>query len=175
MLNNYLFDIIKLTISGLLVVMAAFYIARPYLDRFEKQQLIGLKQTFTKETLPLRLQAYERLVLLIDRINPANILLRLNNPDFAAGELHYLVLAEIRNEFQHNITQQLYVSTTAWEITKRVKNDTIFLMNSALKALPPEASGLEFCRLVLEQISRMESNPYEVGATLIREEAEQLF
>lgn len=175
MLNNYIFDIIRLTISGLLVVMAAFYIARPYLDRNEKQQLLGLKQTFTKETLPLRLQAYERLFLLIDRINPSNILVRLNHPDFSAGELHYLVLAEIRNEFQHNITQQLYVSNTAWEITKRVKNDTLLLMNSALKALPPEATGLEFCRLVLEQINRMENSPYDAAGFLIREEAEQLF
>ncbi|MGI4729868.1 MAG: hypothetical protein ACRYGB_14935 [Janthinobacterium lividum] len=175
MLNNYIFDIIRLTISGLLVVMAAFYIARPYLERNEKQQLIGLKQTFTKETLPLRLQAYERLLLLVDRINPANLLIRLNNPEYSAGEMHYLVLAEIKNEFQHNISQQLYVSNTSWEITKRVKNDTLLLMNSALTALPPEATGLEFCRLVLEQISKLETSPYEAAAILIREEAEQLF
>ncbi|WP_419800820.1 hypothetical protein [Mucilaginibacter sp.] len=175
MLNNYIFDIIRLTVSGLLVVLAAFYIGRPYLDRFEKKQLIGLKQTFTKETLPLRLQAYERLFLLIDRINPSNILVRLNNPGFSAGELHYLLIAEIRNEFQHNITQQLYVSDTAWQITKRVKNDTLMLMNSAIKALPEDATGLEFCRLVLEQINQMETNPYEAAAILIRDEAEQLF
>lgn len=175
MLNNYIFDIIRLTVSGLLVVLAAFYIGRPYLDRFEKKQLIGLKQTFTKETLPLRLQAYERLFLLIDRINPSNILVRLNNPGFSAGELHYLLIAEIRNEFQHNITQQLYVSDTAWQITKRVKNDTLMLMNGAIKALPEDATGLEFCRLVLEQINQMETNPYEAASILIREEAEQLF
>ncbi|MGI4806390.1 MAG: hypothetical protein ACRYFL_16600 [Janthinobacterium lividum] len=175
MLNNYIFDIIRLTISGLLVVMAAFYIARPYLERNEKQQLIGLKQTFTKETLPLRLQAYERLLLLVDRINPANLLIRLNNPEYSAGEMYYLVLAEIKNEFQHNISQQLYVSNTSWEITKRVKNDTLLLMNSALTALPPAATGLEFCRLVLEQISKLETSPYEAAAILIREEAEQLF
>ncbi|RYE16223.1 MAG: hypothetical protein EOP42_34305, partial [Sphingobacteriaceae bacterium] len=173
--NNYIFDILRLTISGLLVVMAAFYIGKPYLERLEQKQLIGLKQTFTKETLPLRLQAYERLFLLIDRINPSNILVRLNNPEFSAGELHYLVIAEIRNEFQHNITQQLYVSDTAWQITKRVKNDTLMLMNGAIKALPPEASGLEFCRLVLEQLNQMENSPYEAAATLIREQAEQLF
>ncbi len=175
MINNYIFDIIRLTISGLLVVMAAFYIARPYLDRNEKQQLISLKQTFTKETLPLRLQAYERLLLLIDRLNPANLIIRMNNPEYSAGELHYLVLTEIRNEFQHNITQQLYVSNTSWEITKRVKNDTILLMNSALKALPPEATGTEFSRLVLEQLTRMETSPYDAASILIREEAEQLF
>jgi hypothetical protein len=175
MLNNLFFNLISSTVSGLLVVLAAFYIARPYFDRFEKQQLIGLKQTFTKETLPLRLQAYERLLLFIDRTNPVNLLLRLNNQSFSAGELHYLVLAELKNEYQHNVTQQLYVSAASWEITKRVKNDTISLVNNAVKALPAEASGMEFSRLILEQISRLEDSPYEVAAALIRDEASQLF
>ncbi len=174
MLNNYLFNIISSTISGLLIVLAAFYIAKPYLERFEKQQLIGLKQAFNKETLALRLQAYERLVLFIDRTNPVNLLLRLNNQNYAAGELHYLALAEIKREFQHNITQQLYVSTASWEIIKRVKNDTISLINNALRALPAEANGTDFSRLILEQISRMESSPYEVAAALIVEEVSQL-
>jgi len=123
----------------------------------------------------LRLQGYERMLLLVDRINPVNLLLRLNNQDYSAGELHYLVLAEIRNEYQHNITQQLYVSTASWEIVKRVKNDTISLVNNAVKALPAEATGLAFSKLILEQISRMESSPYEVAAAIIREESAELF
>jgi hypothetical protein len=175
MLSNYLFNIITSTISGLLVVLAAFYIAKPYLERFEKQQLIGLKQGFNKETLPLRLQGYERLLLFVDRINPVNLLVRLNSSGYLAGELHYLVLTEIRNEYQHNITQQLYVSTNAWEIVKRVKNDTISLVNNAVKALPVEATGLEFSKLILEQISKLENSPYDVAAAIIREEAAQLF
>lgn len=175
MINIYLFDIIKFTISGILVVMAGFYIAKPYLERFEKQQLIGLKQASNKETLTLRLQAYERLLLFIDRTNPINILVRLNNSDYSAGEMHFLVVNEIKNEFQHNIAQQLYVSPTAWEITKRVKNDTVALLNNCIKALPAEASGLQFSKLVLEQISKMENSPYDVSALLIRDEAVQLF
>ena len=174
MLSNYLFDIIKLTVSGLLVLLAAFYMAKPYLERFEKQQLIKLKQASNQQTLPLRLQAYERLTLFIDRTNPVNMLVRLNNQSFSAGELHYLVLSEIRNEYQHNITQQIYVSISSWEIVTRVKNDTISLMNNALKALPAQATGLDFGRLVLEQISRMGDSPYEAAAALIRDEAGQL-
>ncbi len=174
MLNNYLFDIIKLTVSGLLVVLAAFYIAKPYLERFEKQQLIGLKHSFTKETLLLRLQAYERLALFIDRINPVNLLIRLNDQNYSAGELHYLVLKEIRNEYEHNITQQIYVSSASWEIVKRVKNDTITLMNSAIKAMPAQANCREFSRLVLDQISRMENSPYEIASALIHDEASQI-
>ena len=174
MLNNYLFDILKLTVSGLLVVLSAFYMARPYLERFEKHQLIGLKQSFNKETLLLRLQAYERLALFIDRINPVNLLVRLNDQSYSAGELHYLIVKEIRNEYQHNITQQIYVSNTSWEIVKRVKNDTVSLFNNALKALPPQANSLEFGKLVLEQISRMENSPYDIASVLIHDEAGQI-
>lgn len=174
MLNNYLFEIVKLTISGLLVVMAAFYIAKPYLERSEKQQLIGLKHSFTKETLLLRLQAYERLALFIDRINPINLLVRLNDQNYSAEELHYLVLKEIRNEYQHNITQQIYVSNASWQIVKRVKNDTVTLMNGAIKTMPPQANCREFSRLVLDQISRMENSPYEIAALLIHDEASQI-
>ncbi|MVN23212.1 DUF7935 family protein [Mucilaginibacter arboris] len=174
MLNNYLFDIVKLTVSGLLVLFAAFYIAKPYLQRFENQQLIKLKQAANQQTLSLRLQAYERLTLFIDRTNPVNLLVRLNNHTFSAGELHYLILTEIRNEYQHNITQQIYVGDASWEIVNRVKNDTVSLMNSAVKALPPQATGLDFGKLVLEQIGRMENNPYELAAAIIRDEAAQL-
>jgi len=175
MLNSYFFDIVKSAVSGLILIVAVFYLLKPYLDRFDKQQLIGLKQNSGKSTLSLRLQAYERLVLFIDRTNPVNLLIRLNDPNYSAGELYYLVLTEIRNEYQHNITQQIYVSASSWEIVKRVKEDTISLMNSAIKASPPQTSGLEFSKLVLEQISRMENSPYEIAAMLIRNEAQHLF
>lgn len=175
MINTSLFDLIKSTVAGLIIVLAVFYLIKPYLDRLEKQQLIGLKQNQHHEALLLRLQAYERLVLFIDRINPVNLLVRLNDHSYSAGELHYLVLTEIRNEYQHNVTQQVYVSNTAWEILQRVKNDTTSLVNSAIKALPLQASGLDFGKLILEQISRMESNPYEIATALIRNEAGQLF
>ena len=113
-LYPYLLDILKYTMAGMGVVWIAFYLFKPYLDRSENIQLIELKKTISNQTLPLRLQAYERVVLFIERVNPANLLIRLNSTAYPAAELHSLIVTEIRNEYQHNVTQQLYVSNRAW-------------------------------------------------------------
>lgn len=175
MINSYFLDIFRTVISGLILIVAVFYLLKPYLDKLEKQPIPSINPNTENNQLSLQLQAYERLLLFVDRTNPVNLLVRLNDSAYLAAELHYQVLGEIRNEFQHNITQQLYVSATAWEIVKRIKNDTISLANSAVKVLPPHASGLDFSKLILEQMSKMENNPYDAAAALIRDDARQLF
>ena len=171
----YLLDIVKYTIAGLGVVWIAFYLVKPYLDRDEKIQLLEFKKAISNQTLPLRLQAYERLVLFIERVNPANLLIRLNGPAYNAHELYSLILEEVRNEFQHNITQQIYVSARAWSVVKRVKEDTLGIVNNAIKTLPETATGLELSKFILSSLSQLEDNPYEIGASLLRKDLEELF
>lgn len=174
-LYPYLLDIIKYTVAGLGVVWIAFYLIKPYLDRSENIQLIELKKTISSQTLPLRLQAYERVVLFVERINPSNLLLRLNNPDYSAAELYMLIVAELRNEYQHNVTQQIYVSSNTWAIVKRLKDDTLGIVNNAIKSLPETATGLELSKTILAHLSQNENNPYDIGLSLIRRELEELF
>ena len=171
----YLLDILKYTVAGLGVVWIAFYLLKPYLDRSEKLQLIELKKTVNSQTLPLRLQAYERVVLFIERINPSNLLIRLNNPDYSAAELYMLIVAELRNEYQHNVTQQIYVSAGTWAIVKQLKEQTLATVNNAIKALPENATGLELSRTILAQVSQAENNPFDTGLSLIRKELDELF
>lgn len=172
---NYLLDIVKLTIAGIGVVWVAFYLLKPYLDRSEKLELLELKKVNSSQTLPLRLQAYERLILLIDRINPANMLIRMNAGSFTAAELHSLILAEVRNEFQHNITQQIYVSPEAWVIARKIKDDTITLVNNVIKSMPPEATGLDASRLMLAHLSQLGDNPYDIASAMIKNDLQRLF
>lgn len=171
----YLLDILKYTIAGIGVVYIAFYLFKPYLDRAESLQMLDYKKNISTQTLPLKLQAYERIVLFIERINPANMLIRLNGPDYSAAELHSLVVAEIRNEFQHNISQQIYVSHTAWDVVKRLKDDTLSITNNAVKALPENATGLELSKTILAHLSQLNDNPYDMGTALIKKDLEQLF
>jgi hypothetical protein len=174
-LYPYLLDILKYTVAGLGVVWIAFYLFKPYLDRAENIQMIELKKTISSQTLPLRLQAYERVVLFIERVNPANMLIRLNGSAYSAAELHSLAVAEIRNEYQHNITQQIYVSSRAWAVVRRVKDDTLSIVNNAIKALPESATGLELSKVILTHLSKLDDNPYEIGINLIRQDLEELF
>ncbi|MDF2433289.1 MAG: hypothetical protein JWP44_2920 [Mucilaginibacter sp.] len=171
----YLLDILKYTIAGLGVVWIAFYLIKPYLDRDEKIQLLEFKKTVSNQTLPLRLQAYERLVLFIERVNPANMLIRLNGPAYSAHELYSLIVEDVRNEYQHNITQQIYVSARAWSVVKRVKEDTLGVVNNAIRMLPETASGLDLSKTILSNLSSLEDSPYEIGASLLRKDLEELF
>src|ERR1700712_740774 len=175
MIQNYLLEIVKLTLAGVGVVYVAFYLLKPYLDRSETVQLVELKKTISSQTLPLRLQAYERIVLFVERVNPANMLVRLAGTDLSAAELHSIIVAEIRNEYQHNITQQIYVSARAWAIVKRVKDDTLSVVTNAVKALPENTTGLELSKTILAHLSHLEDNPYDIAGKIIREDMEGLF
>ena len=172
---SYLFDILKIAVAGIGVVWFAYYLIKPYLDKSDRKTLIELKKIYSAQTLPLRLQAYERVILLIERINPANMLVRLNAPSYTAAELQSVVINEIRSEFQHNVTQQVYISNQAWAVLKKVKDDTINLVTNCSRSLPPDASGLELGKLILSHLGQLEENPYDIAASMIKKELEPLF
>jgi hypothetical protein len=171
----YFLDIVKYTIAGLGIVYIAFYLIKPYLDRDQKIQMMELKKTISNQTLPLRLQAYERLALFIERVNPANMLVRLNATSYSAKELYGLIVEEMRNEYQHNITQQIYVSSRAWGVVKHVREDTLNIVNNAVKATAETASGLDLSKTILAYLSQLEENPYEIGVNMLRKDLEELF
>ena len=173
--SPYLLNTITYIIAGLSVVWIAFYLLKPYLDRDEKIQLLEFRKTLSNQTLPLRLQAYERLVLFIERVNPSNMLIRMNATAYSAHELYSLIVEDIRNEFQHNITQQIYVSSRAWGVVKHVKEDTLAIANNAVRSLPETASGLDLSKAILGHLTQLEDNPYELGANMLRKDLEELF
>ncbi|QHS54429.1 hypothetical protein GWR56_02305 [Mucilaginibacter sp. 14171R-50] len=174
-LYNYLFDILKYTVAGMGIVYIAFYLFKPYLDKSNTLQMLEFKKAVSYQTLPLRLQAYERLVLFIDRINPANLLIRLNGNGYSAAELHSIILNEVRTEYQHNVTQQIYVSTQAWAIVKRTKEDTLSLINNAVKAIPDNATGLDLGKVILTHLSKLDEDPYEIATNLVRKDLDNIF
>jgi hypothetical protein len=172
---SLLWDILKYTVSGVGVVWIAFYMIKPYLDRSDKIQLLELRKAVSNQTLPLRLQAYERLVLFIERVNPSNLLIRLNGPAYSAAELQAIVANEIRNEYQHNITQQIYVSTRTWATVRRIKDDTLNMVNSVVRSLPENASGLDLSKAVLTHLSTLENDPYDGAVNVIRKDLDEIF
>jgi hypothetical protein len=173
-LYPFLLDILKYTIAGIGVVWVAFYLLKPYLDKQDQMQLLELRKSISSQTLPLRLQAYERTVLFIERINPSNMLIRLKGGDYTAAELHALIVNEIRNEYQHNITQQIYVSLRAWGVVKQLRNDTLNIVTNAVKALPENASGMELSKLILTHLSQLENDPYDVGLSHVRKDLDNI-
>ncbi len=98
----------------------------------------------------LRLQAYERLTLLVDRIALPNLISRVNQAGVSARDMQLLLTRSIKEEFDHNITQQIYVTADGWNAVKNLKEQNILVVNQLANALPPHATGLDLNKLLLE-------------------------
>ena len=171
----YALEILKYAASGALVFLFAWYFIKPYLSFSYKKQASDVKIPEQEGLLTLRLQAYERLTLFIERINPENMLIRIHVPGATVAELQQLVLSEIRAEYQHNITQQIYISSACWQLTKKLKDDTIFLINSAIKDLSNETPSVEMSRAILSHLASLELNPYDIALDIIKKEVRDLY
>jgi hypothetical protein len=169
-------DIFKYTAAGVCVFFVVWYMVKPVIMQNTNLQKMELRKASIKQTLPLRLQAFERSVLFIERINPSNLFVRLQSPGMSAIQLHQLVLAEIRLEYQHNISQQIYVSDSSWSVVKRIKDETIGIVSSALNALAPDASAMDLSKSVLTHLANLEDeNPYDVAISLVKREIQSIF
>lgn len=103
-------------------------------------------------SLQLQLQAYERLILLTERIALPNLISRVNQPGLSGKDMQMLLTQTIRQEFDHNITQQLYVSTEAWEAVRNLKEQNIHIINQVASFLPADVSGTDLNKQLLEMI-----------------------
>ena len=98
----------------------------------------------------LQLQAYERLILLTDRIALPNLIQRANQPGLSSREMQSLLTLSIRQEFEHNITQQIYVSAEAWDAVRNYKEQNLLIVNQVGAYLPEGATGNDLNRQLLD-------------------------
>jgi hypothetical protein len=127
------------------------------------------------QTLQLRLQAYERLVLLAERIALPHLVSRLNNPSSSADEMKALLIETIKQEFDYNSTQQLYVSATAWEAIRNLKEQNIMLIHQVAASLGWQATGTMLNKKLLELLLAQQEKPLDdVVKAVLNEEAKRL-
>ncbi|MBC9931929.1 hypothetical protein [Chitinophaga qingshengii] len=131
-------------------------------------------QTVNPAVLPLQLQAYERLALYIDRITPQSLIGRIFQPGMSAVDMQIAMVQSIKSEYEHNITQQIYVSAMAWEAVKTLKEQTISVINQVAVQLAPDAPALELNRQLLEVFMQAGESPAELTAQIINAEAKRL-
>jgi len=98
----------------------------------------------------LQLQAYERLLLLTDRIALPNLISRVYTPGLGARDMQLLLIQSIRQEFEHNVTQQMYVSPEAWDAVRNFKDQNLLIINQISSFLPAEASGADLNKHLLD-------------------------
>ena len=171
----FLILVAVLATGGSITVAFAWYLIRNEVQKYFQLKSFEARKEERSHLLPLRLQAHERMIVFIERINPANLFVRLHQQGISGRELQGIILNEIRTEYQHNVTQQLYVNPASWNVLRKLKEDTIAMLNNAVAGLPAEASGIDLSRKVLEHMASISENPYDLSLELIQKDIHQLF
>jgi hypothetical protein len=163
-------DILKITLPALLVLLTAWILIRNLLknDQDKRKQELILQNSRT--VIPIKLQAYERIVLFLERISLESLLVRISTPGTSAGQLHSALLTAIRSEFEHNLSQQIYMSPQAWEVVRNARSNMIKIINSEFEKMPKTATGMEFSKQLLETVMELEKEPTRVAIDFIKAE-----
>ncbi len=136
------------TVSLVIAVIALLLSVASFLKKAPPTTAAEKSDTFN--ATPLRLQAYERLVLLTERIALPNLISRLNQPGISAVEMKLILTENIKQEVEYNSTQQLYVSQPAWDAIKNMKEQSIMLVNQVAGSLPTTASSSDLNKKIIE-------------------------
>lgn len=167
--------IIAFLLLTIVIGVSAYVIVRYYL-KTEKEKLvvkIGLKNKTI--ITPVRLQAYERIVLLLERMELSQIVLRNVTIGQTVGQLHQSLINNIRDEFDHNLSQQLYISSEAWLMIKNAREGIITSINELASRIPADASASELAQLIFQGEINSEISEIQRALEYVKNEARQLF
>ncbi|MCX6279804.1 MAG: hypothetical protein NT004_17175 [Bacteroidetes bacterium] len=153
----------------------AFFLLWYYLKKTRKEVPVISHPAENNVLVPLRLQAYERFVMFLERIHPSNLVMRLNNPDLTALQLQSLVVRAIMEEFDYNLSQQLYISNSLWELIKNSKEETIALINQASSQLPEGSMSGDLVKNVFSIAISKSKLPTEEALDEIKHELRRNF
>ena len=149
-----LFEVGFVEIQGMATVILFGLLFYLLIELRALRREIRAKQPAVAGSGQLPLQAYERLTLLADRITLKNLVARMHSPVLTATELQAGLVETIRKEYEHNITQQIYINPEVWKAVTKMKEQNIFIINQLSAALPQQASSLDLSNLILEYSSK---------------------
>jgi len=165
-------DTTTIVLSVIIALLLAAFLGYIFWHQRESAKEESQADTSTRS---LRLQAYERLTLLVDRIALPNLISRVNQSGVSARDMQVLLTHNIREEFDYNITQQIYVSAEAWNAVKNLKEQNMLVVNQLASALPPNATGLDLNKLLLEYLMNdRKGRLHEVVSEVLSYEAKKL-
>ena len=167
-------DVLMYILPAFIVMMAMFFVTKRFLDRDANIRMTEARKEAHKTLVPLKLQAYERLCVFLERISPPSLLPRVLTHGMSAARLRSELVNNINTEFEHNVSQQIYVTESAWKNVRNAKEETIHLIHNAYDKLPDSSNGIDLSRSIYEQLAKTGSMPSDNALSILRIEAGKL-
>lgn len=168
-------EVFQYSIPALVVFATTFVMIYLHFRNEEKKRKNENYSKSLEVVLPLRLQAYERIILLLERISPANLIVRVQHPGMTVSQLQSELLSTIRQEFEHNISQQMYISSELWRKVTEAKENLVKRINTSVIELKPGSPAIELIKELLEGQFENDITSTTYTIELVKKELRQLF
>ena len=172
---DYLFELFKILIPSIAVVVVVQVMLKNHFDDQKRRDELAVSKANRQDLKPLQMQAYERLILFLERLQPDNLMMRTQRPDMSARVLHASMLKAIRQEYEHNMTQQLYVSPSAWSLVLTAKDETAKLINISATQLADDATAIDLGSQMMTVINQLNKIPTDVAINGLKLEFQSKF
>lgn len=169
-------DILKIILPAGAVFAAAYLIVKKFLDNDQKRREQEIKKSNQATITPLRLQAYERIVIFLERVHPSTLVVRVNKNGMNAQQFHLELIKTVKSEYEHNLSQQIYMSYGAWELVKTTKEEIIKLINISSTKVAHDTSSNELAMMIINITSNLGKKlPNDIALEYIKKEVSQIF
>lgn len=168
-------EILKYTFPALLMLLLTYLILSNFVDNEEKRRMYSLRKANQKNALPVRLQAFERLSLFLERITPSSLLVRHSSTNLNVKQYQQILLKAIRDEFEYNLSQQIYLSDEAWRMVVTAKSTTVSIINNIAGKLPDNLPAIELSKRILEETMNMNQFPTRAAINFLKQEIQSDF
>ena len=170
--DNFLLILISF-IPALIIAAISIYFFKGHIDNENRQRLFLLQRELQKESFPLRLQAYERMALFMERISPAKLLVRMHPTSSKKEDYENLLIATIEQEYEHNLTQQIYISDKCWSVITAAKHTTIQLIRKCAMLERTDTSH-KLREIILNELMEKQA-PSATALAYIKKEVSELW
>ncbi|GAB1857146.1 hypothetical protein MHTCC0001_19820 [Flavobacteriaceae bacterium MHTCC 0001] len=171
--SSRIIDLFLFTIPALITGVIAYYFFKTHTNNEDGRRRFLLKKDLQTTTIPMRLQAYERLTLFLERISPNKLLLRVKPTSDNKEDYENLLIQNIQQEMEHNLTQQIYVSEKCWGVITTAKAATVQLIRKA--NLSEKTDSADKLREVLLTEMMERSSPSDAAISILKEEVRELW
>ena len=161
-------------LPAVLVATTTWYLVSRFLRRETALKTLELASANRRELMPLRLQAYERLALYLERISPNVMLISQYDTDLTVAEFRLRMLEMVRSEFEHNFVQQIYVTTPLWTVIRNAKEELVRQINASAASLDPNAPAHLLSKQLFDYLLGKEEFSTQRALNILKAEVAQI-
>lgn len=162
------------TIPGFTIAAVAYLIMNKMMKAEQARRNYEIRKDLVKTLQPVKLRAYERMALLLERISPDSLLNRQNLKDVSALSLQAALLRQIREEWEHNLSQQIYIQQDTWIMLKNAKESMIQLINTCAVQMKMNSTALDYAKQILEVYKTVEKSPIDAALGMLKSDVNRL-